>query len=153
MSVSVLGFENFASQIGKLAHVTKSAKKNVTLWASRKARAPNKNRNTEQVFKVMSEKKHRLEEVMFFQKSDLGLRLLSSVPIKRRRKSGNHRRIEASPTYQALATGNLTSASNHLNKLSPSIDDQNFMQLRGHLRHASGFSHETSNCAILRSIK
>ena len=38
--ISVLGCGEFASKFEKSAHVTKSAKKNVIIWAPRKARAP-----------------------------------------------------------------------------------------------------------------
>ena len=40
------------------------------------------------------------------------------------------------PTYQALAAGKPMAASDHLNKLSPFLDDQNLMRLKGRLRHA-----------------
>ena len=40
------------------------------------------------------------------------------------------------PTYQALVAGKPMAASDHSNKLSPFMDDQNFMRLRGRLRHA-----------------
>ena len=33
------------------------------------------------------------------------------------------------PTYQALTTGKPMAASDHLNKLSPFLDDQNLMRL------------------------
>ena len=39
-------------------------------------------------------------------------------------------------TYQALAAGKPMAASDHLNKLSPFLDDQNLMRLKGQLRHA-----------------
>ena len=41
-----------------------------------------------------------------------------------------------SPTYQALAAGKPMAESDHLNKLSPFLDNQNLMQLRGRQRHA-----------------
>ena len=39
-------------------------------------------------------------------------------------------------TYQALAAGKLIAASDHLNKMSPFIDDQNLMRIKGRLRHS-----------------
>ena len=40
------------------------------------------------------------------------------------------------PTYQALAAGKPMAASDHLNKLSPLMDNQNIMRLKGRQRHA-----------------
>ena len=40
------------------------------------------------------------------------------------------------PTYQALAAGKPTAASDHLNKLSPLIDNQILIRLSGQFRHA-----------------
>ena len=44
-------------------------------------------------------------------------------------------------TYQAMAAGKPMAAFDHLNKLSPFMDDQNLMRLKGRLRHA-GASYE-----------
>ena len=44
-------------------------------------------------------------------------------------------------TYQAMAAGKPMAAFDHLNKLSPFMDDQNLMRLKGQLRHA-GASYE-----------
>ena len=40
VSVSVLGFEKFASRVGKIGTCLEICEKNVTIWASRKACAP-----------------------------------------------------------------------------------------------------------------
>ena len=50
------------------------------------------------------------------------------------------------PTYQALAAGKPMAASDHLNKLSQILDEENLMRLRGRLRHADEFCY-------LRSIQ
>ena len=52
------------------------------------------------------------------------------------------------PTYQALAAGKPMAASDHLNKLSPFIDEQNLMRLRGRLRHADA-SYEMKHPILL----
>ena len=54
-------------------------------------------------------------------------------------------------TYQALAAGKPMAASDLLNKLSPFMDDQNVMQLKGQLRHADA-SYEMKH-PILVSAK
>ena len=50
--------------------------------------------------------------------------------------------------YKALAAGKPMAASDHLNKLSPFMDDQNRMQLKGRLRHADA-SHEMKHPTLL----
>ena len=40
VSISILGFEKVASQVRKVGTCHKICEKNVTVWASRKARAP-----------------------------------------------------------------------------------------------------------------
>ena len=52
------------------------------------------------------------------------------------------------PTYQALAAGKPMAASDHLNKLSPFMDEQNLMRLRGRLRHADA-SYEMKHPILL----
>ena len=53
--------------------------------------------------------------------------------------------------YQALAAGKPMETSDHLNKLSPFMDDQNLMRLNGRLRHADA-SYEMKH-PILQSAK
>ena len=43
VSISIVGFERFGLKFEELAVVTKSSKKNLTLWAPHKARAPKRN--------------------------------------------------------------------------------------------------------------
>ena len=52
------------------------------------------------------------------------------------------------PAYQALAAGKPMAASDHLNKLSPFMDEQNLMRLRGRLRHADA-SYEMKHPILL----
>ena len=52
------------------------------------------------------------------------------------------------PTYQALAAVKPMTASNHLNKLSPFMGDQNVMRLKGRLRHADA-SYEMKHPILL----
>ena len=51
-------------------------------------------------------------------------------------------------SYQALAAGKPMAASDHLNKLSPFMDDQNLMRLKGRLRHADA-SYEMKHPILL----
>ena len=51
-------------------------------------------------------------------------------------------------TYQALAAGKPMAVSDHLNKLSPFLDDQNLMRLKGRLRHADA-SYEMKHPILL----
>ena len=51
-------------------------------------------------------------------------------------------------TYQALAAGKPMAASDHSNKLSPFLDDQNLMRLKGPLRHADA-SYEMKHPILL----
>ena len=52
------------------------------------------------------------------------------------------------PTYQALAAVKPMAASDHFNKLSPVMDNQNPMRLKRRLRHADA-SHEMKNPVLL----
>ena len=52
------------------------------------------------------------------------------------------------PTYQVLAAGKPMAASDHLNKLSPFMDYQNLMRLKGRLRHADA-SYEMKRPILL----
>ena len=52
------------------------------------------------------------------------------------------------PTYQALAAGKPMAASDYLNKLSPFIDGQNLLRLKGRLRHADA-SYEMKHPILL----
>ena len=54
------------------------------------------------------------------------------------------------PTYQALTTGKPMVASDHLNQLSPFMDNQNIMRLKGRLRHADA-SYEMKHPILLSS--
>ena len=51
-------------------------------------------------------------------------------------------------THQAMAAGKPMAASDHLNKLSPFLDNQNLMQLKGRLRHADS-SYELKHPILL----
>ena len=51
-------------------------------------------------------------------------------------------------SYQALAAGKPIAASDLLNKLSPFVDDQNLMRLKGRLRHADA-SYEKKHPILL----
>ena len=51
-------------------------------------------------------------------------------------------------TYQALAAGKPMAASDHSNKLSPFLDDQNLMRLKGRLRHVDA-SYEMKHPILL----
>ena len=51
-------------------------------------------------------------------------------------------------TYQALAAGEPMAASDHLNKLSQLMDEQNLMRLKGQLRHADA-SYELKHPILL----
>ena len=88
---------------------------------------------------------------------------MPSVPIKNQRKTSHDGRIAASDpnataekpdgklrgtTYQAFAAGKPMAASDHLNKLSPFLDDQNLMRLKGRLRHADA-SYEMKHPILL----
>ena len=52
------------------------------------------------------------------------------------------------PAYQAMASGKPMAASDHLNQLSPFMDDQNLMRLKRRLRHADA-SYETKHPILL----
>ena len=52
------------------------------------------------------------------------------------------------PTYQALAAGKPMAASDYSNKLSPFMDDQNLMRLKGRQRHADA-SYEMKHPYLL----
>ena len=51
-------------------------------------------------------------------------------------------------TYQALAEGKPMAASDHLNKLSPFMNDPNVMRLKGQLRHADA-SYDMKHLILL----
>ena len=51
-------------------------------------------------------------------------------------------------SYQALAAGKPMAASDHLNKLSPFMDDQNLLRLKEQLRHADA-SYEMKHPILL----
>ena len=89
-------------------------------------------------------------EVRFFQKNDTDFRFLPSIQVKNQRKCSKDRRNAASDpivtaeepegkfwsNLPSMAACKPMAASDHLNKLSPFIDDQNLIQLKGLQRHA-----------------
>ena len=94
--------------------------------------------------KACRRKRHKLGEVRFFQKNETNLRLLPLVPIKIQRFPLQQmiqtllRKSQMEgfgPTDQVLA-GEHMAASDHLNKLSVFLDNQDLMRLRRRLRHA-----------------